>query len=150
MSRLVGGSVAEEGRVEVCRYGVWGTVCSNSWSVNDAKVVCGQLGYSTESKETITMIAVYSIIHVIPCTSYYIIAVFAYTEPVYGSGIDRIWLNNVNCNGSEDNLLDCMFTLNNGICDHSMDAGVKCIAGSKKFNYLCKTNKTHFSTFFAS
>ena len=48
--RLVGGSVAEEGRLEVCYRGRWGTVCSESWGVDDAKVVCNQLGYSTESE----------------------------------------------------------------------------------------------------
>ena len=48
--RLVGGSVPEEGRAEVCFYRTWGTICDDHWGVNDAKVVCRQLGYSNESK----------------------------------------------------------------------------------------------------
>lgn len=52
--RLAGNSNALEGRVEICYDGVWGTVCSNSWGVPDATVVCRQLGYS--SSGILTMI----------------------------------------------------------------------------------------------
>ena len=48
--RLVGGSSPLEGRVEVCYYNQWGTVCDNSWSTFDARVVCHQLGYSSSSE----------------------------------------------------------------------------------------------------
>ena len=47
--RLVDGDNEMEGRVEVCRGGVWGAVYDyNGWNFNDAQVTCRQLGYPSE------------------------------------------------------------------------------------------------------
>ena len=44
--RLNNGS-ATRGRVEVCNNDVWGTVCNDSWTSVEARVVCAQLGLPT-------------------------------------------------------------------------------------------------------
>ena len=48
--RLVNGTVPSEGRVELCLEGKWTSVCDKGWTVQDAQVVCAQLGYGTDSK----------------------------------------------------------------------------------------------------
>ena len=46
--RLVRGERENEGQVEFCTSGRWGLVCRDSWDINDATVVCRQLGYNVE------------------------------------------------------------------------------------------------------
>ena len=48
--RLVGGNSSNEGRVEMCYRGVWGSICYSGWNYIDAAVVCRQLGFQGESK----------------------------------------------------------------------------------------------------
>lgn len=37
----------EWGRVEVCLSGVWSSICGSNWSIEEATVVCRQLGYAS-------------------------------------------------------------------------------------------------------
>ena len=43
--RLQGGTQAHAGRVQVFYRGIWGGICDNEWSYENAQVVCRQLGY---------------------------------------------------------------------------------------------------------
>ena len=106
-TRLVGGSDNSEGRVEIYHDGKWGTVCDDSWDIVDARVVCQSLGFND--------------------------ATAAKQSAYFGRGSGDIWLDDVNCAGTESNLMQCSHRgLGVENCYHGEDAGVIC---SGKLNY---------------
>ncbi|GLC72806.1 hypothetical protein PLESTF_001295100 [Pleodorina starrii] len=44
--RLVAGRSPAEGLVQLCKGGLWGTVCDDGWDDTDAAVVCRQVGFA--------------------------------------------------------------------------------------------------------
>ena len=104
--RLVDGPNNASGRVEVCRFGCWGTVCDDGWDRYDANVACRQLGFETN--------------RAIPAWGAY-----------FGEGrADRpILMSQVKCERTknESELLNCI-RLNgtDNQCLHNQDAGVIC------------------------
>ena len=120
--RLVGGSTANEGRVELCHGSQWGTVCDDGWDDTDAIVACRQAGFSPSSKLIQENDTKYFITYFFPCTD----AAATYTA-VFGRGMGHILLDEVGCSGSESSLFSCP---SGGVgshnCGHHEDAGVIC------------------------
>ncbi|XP_068812529.1 antigen WC1.1-like isoform X3 [Struthio camelus] len=99
--RLANGPGPCAGRVEVKHEEQWGTVCDGDWKIEDAEVVCKQLG----------------------CGS----AVQALNRAPFGEGSGPTWLYRLDCRGDESALWNCshpgwgVFT-----CPHYFDTGVIC------------------------
>ena len=88
--RLVGGSACNEGNVEVRRDGgSWGAVCDDYWDhrtainmgKNNAKVVCGSLGYASG---------------------------LPFTSSRYGQN-KNFYMDDIECDGSETHLMNCPY-----------------------------------------
>ena len=56
--RLMNGTVENEGRVELCFNGRWGTICDDDWDNEDAEVVCTQMGLPGEGKNATCIVHV--------------------------------------------------------------------------------------------
>ncbi|XP_071842148.1 uncharacterized protein [Apostichopus japonicus] len=101
--RLAGGN-SSAGRVEIYLDGMWGTVCDDYWGIEDANVVCRQLGFAGAS--------------------------VAYGDAFFGPGNEPTHLDDVACRGNESSLLDCNKALYEN-CNHYEDAGVACITSEQ-------------------
>ncbi|XP_076759794.1 lysyl oxidase homolog 2B isoform X1 [Xylocopa sonorina] len=100
--KLVGGeNGGHEGNVEILHDGKWGSVCDDEWDYLEANVVCRQLGFDGAIKPT--------------------------TNGHFGQARRRYWMDNVYCDGSEDELSKCRFDgWATSDCEGSEAAGVIC------------------------
>ena len=73
--------------------------------------------------------------------SLYLMRVIMYTGSfqMFGEGIYPVFMDFVNCTGSELKLDDCAHFAHTFGCTHDMDAGVSCLTGVLQQPSLCCT-----------
>lgn len=89
------------GRIEIFHEGEWGSVCNQEWSSQSSKIACQELGFPGSVR---------------------------LTKSLRGLGI--IWVDRVQCKGSEKSLLDCSRSIwlpNH--CTHWDDVTLQCQSG---------------------
>ena len=99
--RLVDGGGPCAGRVEILDQGSWGTICDDGWDLDDAHVVCRQLGCGE--------------------------ALSAVESAPFGAGSVPIWLDHMYCGRMESHVWRCPSRgWGRHDCRHKQDAGVIC------------------------
>uniref|UniRef100_UPI00398EAB6B lysyl oxidase homolog 3B-like isoform X2 n=1 Tax=Pristiophorus japonicus TaxID=55135 RepID=UPI00398EAB6B len=90
-----------EGRVEVFYEGEWGTICDDDFKLENADVLCRMMGFTSATGWT--------------------------HSAKYGKGTGRVWLDNLECRGSEKSVSECKsLGWGHSDCTHEEDAGVIC------------------------
>ena len=120
--RLVGGTNPLEGRVEICFYNQWGTMCGESWSANEAQVACRQLGYASAGKCVQKSRGILD-------DSHHVAGAVAVSASFYESSDGPVVGSDAVCRGSESRLVDCGFDRNSN-CSHSNDLAIRCVASA--------------------
>uniref|UniRef100_A0A8D2HGW0 SRCR domain-containing protein n=1 Tax=Urocitellus parryii TaxID=9999 RepID=A0A8D2HGW0_UROPR len=104
------------GRVEILHQHSWGTVCDFSWDLNDAHVVCRQMGCGE--------------------------ALNAVHEALFGEGSGPIWLDDLKCTGKESHVWNCpSLGWGQHHCTHKMDAGAICSGMASEFPTVLENEK---------
>lgn len=101
VTKLVDGPNPCDGKLQVLHDHHWGSVCNTGWGLEDATVLCRELGCGEAP---------------VP---------MAYVGPSVGP----VWMDHVACTGTELKVRDCPFT-GGGVssCLDGLQAGVMCIS----------------------
>lgn len=109
--KLVGGHSRCSGRLQVLHHGMWGSVCDDGWGEQEDQVVCKQMGCGKSLSPSMK------------------------ERKIFGPGVGRIWLDDVDCSGNEQSLELCQHRFwGRHDCTHEEDVAVICSGKSYAWN----------------
>ncbi|CAI8015582.1 Neurotrypsin [Geodia barretti] len=114
--RLVGGDSENDGLLQVCFSGRWGTVNRDGWTDVDTHVACRQLGFNNAGQ--------YS------------------ANAVRNTLSTPIYMDNIGCHGTEARLTDCAYHRDTSEDSHSGDVWIDCSSSSNSANNIESDNST--------
>ncbi|WAR24046.1 DMBT1-like protein, partial [Mya arenaria] len=94
--RLVNGTGPDDGRAEILINGKWGTICDDSFNINDTEAFCTMLGKKGAQ---------------------------FFTAAYHGQGTGPVHIDRLDCNSSSQSLSDCPYLYTN-TCSHARDVSV--------------------------
>ena len=102
----------------------WKSVCNTNWDELDAQVVCAQLGFFGKCKLSNEVCSFY--FNILLTLTFPHVA-FATSQSYLGTPpIDPIFMDNIQCNGTETTLMDCDRSQDMLYCSYSEIAGAIC------------------------
>ena len=122
---LFGGGSPRQGRLEVYHSYRWGTVCDDGFNDAAVKVVCYSLGFGYIGQEV--------------------------TIANYGMGKEKIWLDDVSCEGTERHISICshgQWGIHN--CGHNEDVAVACFGNEPAVGISTSSTMTTSTPFMMS
>ena len=99
--------------------GIWGAISETNWDIHDATVVCRQLGYQAGAE-------------------------VALTNGVYGPVSGPVWITDLQCSGSEGNIMSCSHDGIGNKSESQNSRNVACVI----CNNLSQANGKRFVTLF--
>ena len=125
VSVAVPGLWTPAGPVKVFYKGRWGYVCHHNWDINDADVVCRELGLS-------------GAIYALPQQSWFPNTFVNFSMPII--------LDDVSCNGSESSILNCQHgSWKKDHCEQNDIAWVFCLGPGNSTFFPLEVNFLYFS-----
>ena len=111
--KLEPSSSQTRGLIQVMYNNTWGSVCSEYWDLEDANVICRQLGYES--------------------------AISTFTGITDGYSVTgTIWISRSACLGTETSIGDCFMESiwGENTCTHEQDMAVECSSGMYLFSII--------------
>ena len=121
--RLIGSATTNQGRLEVCMNGAWGSVCDSRgvFTEDEAKVACRQLG-KLQVEGRVFKNCTWNFLHALLSTDE--VAVLS-NVTAFGIPSGPMLLDGVMCDGEEYTLMDCEYDQVH-MCTHDLDVAIIC------------------------